>query len=97
MPRDSMRCLIEREGNEWKAYCVDADVRVRGHTSDEARSNLDRALEQYCYERRDRRRERLGSATIAHRFRYVLARLFAAPDTQFYDFKAPPDIVVGLA
>lgn len=103
MSEERMRCFVEREGASWKAYCVEVNLSATGNTSVQARAELDRLLERYCYDLYEGKAltSRVGRPAPALRVKYWAARLLAH-DTppgarQCYDFHAPPQLLVGLA
>ncbi|HZQ61470.1 MAG TPA: hypothetical protein VFC24_08995 [Casimicrobiaceae bacterium] len=100
MSQERMRCFVERERSGWKAYCVDVDLEAEGNTWEQARAALDRALERYCYEHDDAT-PASGTAPLARRMRYWIARLFGhdsgAYTRRCYEFHAPPQLLTGLA
>lgn len=101
MSRERMRCFVEREGSGWKAYCVDVDLAAAGNTCGEARAALDGVLERYCYERDENGASRARRPHVMRRVKYWAARLLGhdagAYTRHCYEFRAPPQLLTGLA
>lgn len=102
MSQERLRCFVERVGAGWKAYCVDVDLAATGDTSDEARAALDRILERHCYEgdENDSTTRTLRKPQLLRRWKYGAARLFGHDGVytrHCYEFRAPPQLLTGLA
>ena len=50
-PRDLLlRCLAERRGSHWVAFCLDFDLAVQGDSLEDVRRRLDAQIAEYVYD-----------------------------------------------
>ena len=103
MSQERMRCFVEHDATAWKAYCVEIDLFATGNTADEARASLDRMLERYCYEADEGMpgAHAIRKPNLSRRLKYWAARLFGHESGAYtrhcYEFRAPPQLLTGLA
>jgi len=44
---ECIACYVEQRGNEWEGVCIDFDLAVQGHSFEEVRVKLGRAIQEY--------------------------------------------------